>query len=188
MATTAPTALPGHRRRRWWPTRRATCGSRTSRCAAPAPDEAVVEVAYGGICGSDLHYWLHGAAGESILKAPLVLGHEIVGHRGPCRGGRHRPRGRHRRSRCIRPRPGPGGGAGTRRTGPTCPRAAPTWAAPRASRTPTARSAATSTCRPGCSGRCRRAWTCGPRRWSNRPASPGTPCPGPGTWPARPRW
>lgn len=47
--------------------------------AAPAPDEAVVEVMYGGICGSDLHYWLHGAAGESILKAPLVLGHEISG-------------------------------------------------------------------------------------------------------------
>jgi L-idonate 5-dehydrogenase len=46
---------------------------------APASDEAVVEVAFGGICGSDLHYWLHGAAGESVLKAPLVLGHEIVG-------------------------------------------------------------------------------------------------------------
>ena len=46
---------------------------------APGSDEAVVEIAFGGICGSDLHYWLHGAAGESILKAPLVLGHEIVG-------------------------------------------------------------------------------------------------------------
>ena len=46
---------------------------------APGPDEAVIEVLYGGICGSDLHYWLHGAAGESILKAPLVLGHEISG-------------------------------------------------------------------------------------------------------------
>lgn len=46
---------------------------------APAPDEAVVEVAFGGICGSDLHYWMHGAAGESVLKAPMVLGHEIVG-------------------------------------------------------------------------------------------------------------
>ncbi|MCY1220139.1 L-idonate 5-dehydrogenase (NAD(P)(+)) [compost metagenome] len=45
----------------------------------PGSDEAVVEVAYGGICGSDLHYWLHGAAGESILRAPMVLGHEIVG-------------------------------------------------------------------------------------------------------------
>ncbi|CAN7396662.1 L-idonate 5-dehydrogenase [Arthrobacter sp. LjRoot78] len=46
---------------------------------APARDESVVEVCYGGICGSDLHYWLHGAAGESILRAPLVLGHEISG-------------------------------------------------------------------------------------------------------------
>lgn len=45
----------------------------------PGPGEAVVEVAYGGICGSDLHYWLHGAAGESVLKAPMVLGHEISG-------------------------------------------------------------------------------------------------------------
>lgn len=46
---------------------------------APLPHQAVVEIAYGGICGSDLHYWLHGAAGESVLKAPMVLGHEIVG-------------------------------------------------------------------------------------------------------------
>ncbi len=45
----------------------------------PRPDEAVVEIAYGGICGSDLHYWLHGAAGQSILREPMVLGHEIVG-------------------------------------------------------------------------------------------------------------
>ncbi|MBT2250765.1 L-idonate 5-dehydrogenase [Arthrobacter sp. BHU FT2] len=46
---------------------------------APQPHEAVVDIAYGGICGSDLHYWLHGAAGESILRAPMVLGHEVVG-------------------------------------------------------------------------------------------------------------
>lgn len=46
---------------------------------SPGRDEAVIEVAFGGICGSDLHYWLHGAAGESILRAPLVLGHEISG-------------------------------------------------------------------------------------------------------------
>ena len=46
---------------------------------APAADEARIAIAYGGICGSDLHYWSHGAAGESFLKAPMVLGHEIVG-------------------------------------------------------------------------------------------------------------
>lgn len=47
--------------------------------AEPRSDEAVVRIAYGGICGSDLHYWLHGAAGESVLREPLVLGHEVVG-------------------------------------------------------------------------------------------------------------
>jgi len=46
---------------------------------AAAPDEAIVKIAYGGVCGSDLHYWTHGAAGESILKAPMILGHEVVG-------------------------------------------------------------------------------------------------------------
>ena len=45
----------------------------------PAADETIVKIAYGGVCGSDLHYWLHGAAGESILKAPMILGHEVVG-------------------------------------------------------------------------------------------------------------
>ncbi len=45
----------------------------------PARDEAVIRIAYGGICGSDLHYWQHGAAGESILRAPMRLGHEASG-------------------------------------------------------------------------------------------------------------
>lgn len=46
---------------------------------APTADEAVVKIAYGGVCGSDLHYWTHGAAGESILRTPMVLGHEVSG-------------------------------------------------------------------------------------------------------------
>lgn len=45
----------------------------------PRADQTVVDIAYGGICGSDLHYWLHGAAGESILRRPMLLGHEVVG-------------------------------------------------------------------------------------------------------------
>ncbi len=57
----------------------------------PAADETVVEVAYGGICGSDLHYWMHGAAGESILRAPMVLGHEVVGTVVQAAGRRQRP-------------------------------------------------------------------------------------------------
>ncbi|NYD68799.1 L-idonate 5-dehydrogenase [Agromyces atrinae] len=46
---------------------------------AAGADDAIVEIAYGGVCGSDLHYWQHGAAGESILQAPMLLGHEVVG-------------------------------------------------------------------------------------------------------------
>lgn len=44
-----------------------------------AEDEALVRIAYGGICGSDLHYWSEGTAGDSILREPMILGHEIVG-------------------------------------------------------------------------------------------------------------
>ncbi|QFR97563.1 alcohol dehydrogenase catalytic domain-containing protein [Streptomyces tsukubensis] len=43
------------------------------------PGEAVVAVAYGGVCGSDLHYWLHGGVGDFSLREPMVLGHEVVG-------------------------------------------------------------------------------------------------------------
>nr|WP_238357363.1 L-idonate 5-dehydrogenase [Kribbella italica] len=43
------------------------------------PDQAVVRVVFGGICGSDLHYWRSGRVGESVLRAPMVLGHEIAG-------------------------------------------------------------------------------------------------------------
>ncbi|MGH3691963.1 MAG: alcohol dehydrogenase catalytic domain-containing protein [Microbacterium sp.] len=46
---------------------------------APRPDEAVVAIAYGGVCGSDLHYWRHGAAGASVLREPMILGHEVSG-------------------------------------------------------------------------------------------------------------
>lgn len=32
-----------------------------------------------GICGSDVHYWTHGAIGDFVVKAPMVLGHETSG-------------------------------------------------------------------------------------------------------------
>lgn len=43
------------------------------------PGEVVLDVEWGGICGSDLSYWRHGASGTAALKAPLVLGHEVAG-------------------------------------------------------------------------------------------------------------
>ena len=45
----------------------------------PTPNQALIRIAFGGICGSDLHYWLHGAVGDASIKAPLTLGHEVVG-------------------------------------------------------------------------------------------------------------
>lgn len=38
-----------------------------------------VDVSYGGICGSDLHYFHRGAVGDFALREPMVLGHEVVG-------------------------------------------------------------------------------------------------------------
>ncbi|HWU02720.1 MAG TPA: L-idonate 5-dehydrogenase [Novosphingobium sp.] len=49
----------------------------------PAPplaaDEVRVAVAFGGICGSDMHYFHRGAVGDFAIREPLVLGHEISG-------------------------------------------------------------------------------------------------------------
>jgi L-idonate 5-dehydrogenase len=43
------------------------------------PGEVVLDIEWGGICGSDLSYWRHGASGTAALKSPLVLGHEVAG-------------------------------------------------------------------------------------------------------------
>lgn len=44
------------------------------------PDEVLVEMEYGGICGSDIAYWRKGISGTAVLREPLVLGHEVAGH------------------------------------------------------------------------------------------------------------
>jgi L-idonate 5-dehydrogenase len=46
---------------------------------SPAAGEVEVEIAMGGICGSDLHYFHHGGVGDFKIREPLVLGHEIAG-------------------------------------------------------------------------------------------------------------
>nr|BFD85736.1 L-idonate 5-dehydrogenase [Streptomyces sp. Xyl84] len=56
----------------------------------PGPGQALVAVRYGGVCGSDLHYWRHGAVGDFRLREPMVLGHEVAGtvvSYGPGAGG-----------------------------------------------------------------------------------------------------
>ncbi len=43
------------------------------------PEDIRVRVAFGGICGSDLHYYNHGGFGAVRLLEPMILGHEIAG-------------------------------------------------------------------------------------------------------------
>ncbi len=45
----------------------------------PGPDEVIVQVGPVGVCGSDLHTYLDGRIGDTVLAAPLVLGHEFAG-------------------------------------------------------------------------------------------------------------
>ena len=45
----------------------------------PGPGQVRVRIRNGGICGSDLHYYLHGGFGAVRVKHPMVLGHEVAG-------------------------------------------------------------------------------------------------------------
>src|SRR3954453_2027219 len=47
------------------------------RVEAPAPGEVRLEVAYCGVCGTDLHI-AHGAMDHRV-RAPQVIGHEMSG-------------------------------------------------------------------------------------------------------------
>lgn len=39
----------------------------------------LVKITRGGICGSDLHYYQEGKIGNFTVKAPMILGHEVIG-------------------------------------------------------------------------------------------------------------
>jgi L-idonate 5-dehydrogenase len=41
--------------------------------------QMLIRVAFGGICGSDLHYYQHGGFGTVRIKEPMALGHEVSG-------------------------------------------------------------------------------------------------------------
>jgi L-idonate 5-dehydrogenase len=45
----------------------------------PGPGQVVVQVGFGGICGSDLHYFHAGGFGAVRIKRPMILGHEVAG-------------------------------------------------------------------------------------------------------------
>ncbi|KAI5475916.1 GroES-like protein [Pseudohyphozyma bogoriensis] len=47
--------------------------------SAPGPGQAQIAVKATGLCGSDLHYYIHGKNGDFVLRDPMALGHESAG-------------------------------------------------------------------------------------------------------------
>ena len=43
------------------------------------PHDVRVAIRAVGICGSDVHYYLHGAIGPYVVREPMILGHEAAG-------------------------------------------------------------------------------------------------------------
>ncbi|MDO9417937.1 NAD(P)-dependent alcohol dehydrogenase [Pararhizobium sp.] len=43
------------------------------------PDDVKIAIHTVGVCGSDVHYYTHGAIGPYAVRAPMVLGHEAAG-------------------------------------------------------------------------------------------------------------
>jgi D-xylulose reductase len=43
------------------------------------PNDVRIKIHTVGICGSDVHYYTHGAIGSFVLREPMVLGHEAAG-------------------------------------------------------------------------------------------------------------
>ncbi|KAF5552318.1 d-xylulose reductase A, partial [Fusarium phyllophilum] len=39
-----------------------------------SPHDFLLSVTYTGICGSDVHYWVHGPIGKFVVEDPMVLG------------------------------------------------------------------------------------------------------------------
>ncbi len=43
------------------------------------PNDVRIRIHTVGVCGSDVHYYRHGAIGPFVVRAPMVLGHEASG-------------------------------------------------------------------------------------------------------------
>jgi D-xylulose reductase len=43
------------------------------------PHDVRIAIRTVGICGSDVHYYTHGAIGDFVVRAPMILGHEASG-------------------------------------------------------------------------------------------------------------
>ena len=46
---------------------------------SPGPGEVLLRLGAAGICGSDMHYYVHGRVGAFVIREPLTPGHEASG-------------------------------------------------------------------------------------------------------------
>jgi L-iditol 2-dehydrogenase len=44
---------------------------------APGPGQVLLQVTSVGVCGSDVHYYLHGRIGSQVVTDPIIMGHEF---------------------------------------------------------------------------------------------------------------
>jgi L-idonate 5-dehydrogenase len=51
----------------------------TQDCPEPTAGEVLLKMAWGGICGSDLHYFQDGGFGPVRVREPIISGHEASG-------------------------------------------------------------------------------------------------------------
>ncbi|WP_114011630.1 L-idonate 5-dehydrogenase [Cohaesibacter intestini] len=51
----------------------------TTELGQVGADDVLVDIAVGGICGSDLHYYNRGGFGAVRIQMPMILGHEVSG-------------------------------------------------------------------------------------------------------------
>ena len=43
------------------------------------PQQVLVRIGAGGICGSDIHYYWEGGIGTIRVSEPIIMGHEVAG-------------------------------------------------------------------------------------------------------------
>jgi L-idonate 5-dehydrogenase len=43
------------------------------------PQQVLVRIGAGGVCGSDIHYFWEGGIGTIRVTEPIVMGHEVAG-------------------------------------------------------------------------------------------------------------
>lgn len=44
-----------------------------------SPQDVLIKIGRAGICGTDVHYYLHGHSGNQVIEYPWVVGHECAG-------------------------------------------------------------------------------------------------------------